>query len=156
MRTGLADPATKFDDTRLSQATHGGPGLAVPATKFDDTRLSQATHGGPGLADPAPMTERPRPAKLELLVRRDDESFEVREIGSSLGFLQSRPQRIAGDAFEISEVTSRVAGGRTYILKNTETDRFLLLSEHERFLWEQMDGNTSLQEIATAYVLRYG
>src|SRR5205814_3189360 len=28
--------------------------------------------------------------------------------------------------------------------------------EPETFLWEQMDGNTSLQEIATAYVLKYG
>jgi len=105
------------------------------------------------------MTERPArptPAKLELLVRRDDDSFEVREIGSALGFLESRPQRIGAAAFEISEVQSRVAGERTFILKNTETDRFLLLTEHERFLWEQMDGNTSLQGIATAYVLEYG
>ena len=100
------------------------------------------------------MTE--RPAKLELLVRRDDESFEVREIGSSLGFIQSRPHRIADGAFEISEVKSRIAGGRSFILKNRETERFLLLSEHETFLWEQMDGTTSLQEIATAYVLTYG
>ncbi|MBI2160309.1 MAG: hypothetical protein HYU25_08035 [Candidatus Rokubacteria bacterium] len=100
------------------------------------------------------MTE--RPAKLELLVRRDDESFEIREIGSSLGFIQSRPQRIADGAFEISEVKSRVAGERSFILKNRETERFLLLSERETFLWEQMDGGTSLQEIATAYVLTYG
>ena len=100
------------------------------------------------------MTE--RPAKLELLVRRDDESFEVREIGSSLGFIQSRPHRIADGAFEISEVKSRIAGERSFILKNREMERFLLLSEHEKFLWEQMDGTTSLQEIATAYVLTYG
>ena len=100
-----------------------------------------------------PRPARPVPAKLELLVRRDDESFEVREIGSALGFLQSRPQRIAAAAFEISEVKSRVAGERTFILKNTETDRFLLLTEREKFLWEQMDGNASLQGIATAYVL---
>ncbi len=102
------------------------------------------------------MTERPVPAKLQLLVRRDDESFEVREIGSSLGFIQSRPTRIAEAAFEISDVKSRVAGERSFILKNKETDRFLLLSEHEKFLWERMDGTTSLQEIATAYVLKYG
>jgi putative peptide zinc metalloprotease protein len=102
------------------------------------------------------VTERPAPAKLELLVRRDDESFEVREIGSSLGYLRSRPQRIADGGFEISEVKSRVAGEQSFILKNTETERFLLLSEPEKFLWEQMDGTTSLQEIATAYVLRYG
>jgi putative peptide zinc metalloprotease protein len=105
------------------------------------------------------MTERPArpvPAKLELLVRREDDSFEVREIGSSLGFLQSRPTRIADGAFEISEVKSRVGGERSFILKNTQTERFLLLTERERFLWEQMDGNTSLQQIATAYVLEYG
>ena len=105
------------------------------------------------------MTEqpaRPAPAKLELLVRRDDDSFEVREVGSARGFLQSRPQRTGDGAFEISEVKSRVAGERTFILKNTETDRFLLVTEHERFLWQQMDGHTSLQEIATAYVLEYG
>ena len=31
-----------------------------------------------------------------------------------------------------------------------------MLTEQEKFLWEQMDGRASLQEIATAYVLRYG
>jgi len=102
------------------------------------------------------VTERPAPAKLELLVRRDDESFEVREVGSSLGFIQSRPQRGPEGSFEISEVRSSVARERSFILKNTATDRFLVLSEPETFLWEQMDGTTSLQEIATAYVLRYG
>src|SRR5439155_227531 len=102
------------------------------------------------------MTERPAPAKLELLVRRDDESFEVREVGSALGFIQSRPQRGAEGSFEVSEVRSSVAAERSFILKSAATERFLVLSEPEKFLWEQMDGNTSLQEIATAYVLRYG
>ena len=31
-----------------------------------------------------------------------------------------------------------------------------MVTEQEKFLWEQMDGQASLQEIATAYVLRYG
>src|SRR3989441_3321897 len=93
---------------------------------------------------------------LELLVRRDDESFEVREVGSALGFIQSRPQRGAEGSFEVSEVRSSVAAERSFILKSAATERFLVLSEPEKFLWEQMDGNTSLQEIATAYVLRYG
>ena len=30
------------------------------------------------------------------------------------------------------------------------------LDEPERFLWDRMDGQTSLQELGTAYVLRYG
>jgi putative peptide zinc metalloprotease protein len=104
------------------------------------------------------MTEQaaPRRAKIELLVRRDDEAFEVREIPSSLAYIQSRPQRVAPETFELANVESRVAGQRTYILKNLHTDRFLVLSDHERFLWEQMDGRTSLQEMATGYVLKYG
>ena len=107
----------------------------------------------------ADMPQPPRRAKLELLVRRDSddgESFEVREFGSGLAFIRSRPQRVADDSFELAEVASRVDGQRSFILKNTATDRFLLITEPERFLWEQMDGKRSLQEIATAYVLRYG
>ena len=105
------------------------------------------------------MTEQtaPRRAKLELLVRRDDaDDFEVREIGSARAFIQLRPSRVAEGSFEVSEVTSRVGGQQSFILKNTSTDRFLLISEPERFLWDQMDGRTSLQQMATAYVLRYG
>ena len=101
----------------------------------------------------------PRRAKLELLVRKpaaDGESFEVREVGSAVAFVQLRPQRVEPETYEISEVSSRVSGERSFILKNRQTERYLLLSEPERFLWEQMDGSTSLQDLATAYVLRYG
>jgi putative peptide zinc metalloprotease protein len=106
----------------------------------------------------SPVTpERPTPAKLELLVRRDGEDdFELRQVASVVGYLSSRPRRIEPGSFEISELRSRVADVPGYILKNTTNDRFLLLSDQERFLWEQMDGATSLQEIATAYVLKYG
>ena len=98
-----------------------------------------------------------RRAKLELLVRKtDDESFELREIPSAVGYVQSRPERLATEHWELARLESRVAGQPSFILKNRNTDRFLVLSEPERFLWDQMDGRTSLQEIATAYVLRYG
>ena len=111
------------------------------------------------MSEPRPAPTPPRRAKLELLVRQDDgngEGFEVREIGSGLAFIRSRPQRVASSSFELAEVASRVDGHRSFILKNKTTDRFLLITEPERFLWEQMDGARSLQEIATAYVLRYG
>jgi putative peptide zinc metalloprotease protein len=99
----------------------------------------------------------PRRAKLELLVRHDsDDGFDVRQIGSATAFVQSRPQRVPTESWELAEMHSRMAGQPSYILKNTATDRFLLLTEPEKFLWERMDGQTSLQEIATAYVLRYG
>ncbi len=107
------------------------------------------------------MTEKaaPRRAKLELLVRKPDgdgEGFEVREVKSALAFVQLRPQRVEPDAYELAGVESRVSGQQSSILKNRLTERYLLLSEPERFLWEHMDGNTSLQDLATAYVLRYG
>ena len=99
----------------------------------------------------------PRRAKLELLVRHDsDDGFEVREVASATAFVQSRPQRVAAESWELAEMRSRMQGQPSFILKNTTTDRFLLLTEPEKFLWEQMDGQASLQEIATAYVLRYG
>lgn len=99
----------------------------------------------------------PRRAKLELLVRREDEeSFDLLEVESALAFVQSRPQRVSEECWELAEVPSRVAGARSFILKNTTTDRYLLLTEPERFLWDQMTGETSLQEMGTAYVLRYG
>jgi len=100
---------------------------------------------------------RPAPAKFELLVRRnDEEGFELRQVASVMGYLNSRPRRVEQDSYEISELRSRVAVAPGFILKNKTTDRFLLLSAQERFLWDQMDGATALQEIATAYVLKYG
>ena len=53
-------------------------------------------------------------------------------------------------------MASRVGPQTSFVLKNVKTERFLLLSEQERFLWDLMDGATSMQEIATAYVLKYG
>ena len=106
----------------------------------------------------AETPQAPRRARLELLVRREggEDGFEVREIGSALAFIRSRPHRVPDDTFELAEVASRVDGQRSFILKNSATDRFLLLTEPERFLWEQMDGTRSMQEIATAYMLKYG
>jgi len=99
----------------------------------------------------------PRRARLELLVRRDgDEAFDLREIGSAAAFVQSRPQRVSADTFELAPISTSRMGQASYILKNTVTERYLLLSEPEKFLWEQMDGQTSMQDIATTYVLKYG
>jgi putative peptide zinc metalloprotease protein len=98
-----------------------------------------------------------RRARLELLIRADDgESFEVRQFTSAAAWIQLRPRRVAPELFELAEVASRVDPAPSFILKNRATERFLLLSERERFLWEQMDGGTSLRDMATAYVVRYG
>jgi putative peptide zinc metalloprotease protein len=98
-----------------------------------------------------------RQTKIELLIRREDASgFELREIPSSLAYLQYRPQQVPADGYELAQLPPGVDGRERWVLKNRTTERYLLLTEPERFLWERMDGRTSLQEMATAYVLRYG
>ena len=98
-----------------------------------------------------------RRARIELLVRREDgEGFDVRQVGSGPAFLQLRPQRVDADSFELVEVPSRFGEHESFILKNTKTERFILLTVEERFLWDRMNGSMSLQDMATAYVLTFG
>jgi putative peptide zinc metalloprotease protein len=101
--------------------------------------------------------DRPKRARIELLVRgQEGDDFETREVGSASAYLESRPQRIPDAQCELARLPSNLRGAETYVLKNRLTEDYLLLSEPERFLWEQMTGRASLQEIGTAYVLRYG
>ena len=103
------------------------------------------------------MERRRKRARLELLVRQaDGEGFEIREIPSAAAYLQSRPQRIPDRDWEIAGLPYASRGAVTYALKNRRTEQIIQIAEAEKFLWEQMDGQASLQEIATAYLLRYG
>jgi putative peptide zinc metalloprotease protein len=100
---------------------------------------------------------RPKRARIELLVRHaDDDGFEVREIPSAAAYLQSRPESIPQASWELSPLPYASQGVVTYALRNNRTEQILQITEAEKFLWEQMDGRASLQEIATAYLLRYG
>jgi hypothetical protein len=99
----------------------------------------------------------PPRSKIELLVRgQDGDGFETRRVESSAAYLQLRPQRIPPEQCEIAQLPSGVRRVPTWVLKNRTTERYIMLTEPEKFLWEQMDGKTSLQEMGTAYVLRYG
>ena len=103
------------------------------------------------------VQDRPKRARLELLVRQaDGHGFEVREIPSAVAYLRSRPQRIPAADWEMARLPYAIQGIITYALKNTRTEQIIQITEAEKFLWEQMDGRASLQEIATAYLLRYG
>jgi hypothetical protein len=106
----------------------------------------------------APGTQQRRsPAKLNLLVRSEDgESFEIREITSPAAYLQLRPQRLPDAQWELAQLPSGVPGTKRYVLKSRRTENYLALDDEERFLWEQMDGRASMQDIAVAYVMRYG
>ena len=105
---------------------------------------------------PGPQQRRP-PAMLNLLVRSEDgESFEVREITSPAAYLQLRPQRLPDAQWELAQLPPGVTRTKRYVLKSRRTENYLALDDEERFLWEQMDGRASMQDIAVAYVMRYG
>jgi putative peptide zinc metalloprotease protein len=96
-----------------------------------------------------------RDCRLEFLIRGEPGEFELREVTSAAAYLQFRPQRVPDREWELAEMARGEKGHGTFVLKNCRTDRYLYLSEQERFLWQQMDGRASVQEIATAYVLRF-
>jgi len=105
----------------------------------------------------APSAAPRPPARLELLVRSEDgETFETREIASPAAYLQLRPQRLPDDQWELAQLPSGVPGTKKYVLKSRRAENYLQLDEEERFLWQQMDGRASMQDIAVAYVMRYG
>ena len=116
------------------------------------------------MSEPAPRTQvgapgapRRPPATLNLLIRSEDgESFETREISSPGAYLQLRPQRLPDAQWELAQLPAGVPGTKSYVLKSRKTENYLLLDEEERFLWEQMDGRANMQDIAVAYVMRYG
>jgi len=83
-------------------------------------------------------------------------TFETREIASPAAYLQLRPQRLPDDQWELAQLPSGVPGTKKYVLKSRRAENYLQLDEEERFLWQQMDGRASMQDIAVAYVMRYG
>jgi putative peptide zinc metalloprotease protein len=101
--------------------------------------------------------DRPKRTRIELLVRAEDgDGFRTRHVQSAFAYLESRPQRIPAEQYELARLPTSIQGTTAYVLKNRRTEDYLMVSEQEKFLWEQMDGRASLQEIGTAYVLRYG
>jgi len=105
----------------------------------------------------APDTTPRPPARLKLLVRSaDGDSFETREISSPAAYLQLRPQRLPDNQWELAQLPSGVPGTKKYVLKSRRAENYLQLDDEERFLWQQMDGRASMQDIAVAYVRRYG
>src|SRR5262249_60965430 len=87
---------------------------------------------------------------------QDGKGFETREITSGVAYLHSRPQRIPDADWEMARLPYAPQGVVTYALKNRRTEQIIQITETEKFLWEQMDGRASLQEIATSYLLHYG
>src|SRR5688500_18179168 len=99
----------------------------------------------------------PDRAKLQLLTRSADESaFEIFEVDSGQAYSGFKPQRPPVTEWELRRQPLAFDGSRTFVLNNLRQDRYLLLDAREHFLWEQLDGRNSLDEIARAFHLEYG
>ena len=99
----------------------------------------------------------PARAKIELLVRSEaGDDFHVTKVESSLAYRQARPQRIPEGQYEVAALRSNVRRTTTYVVKNRLTEKYIELTEPESFLWNQMNGRTSVEELGVAYVLKFG
>ena len=97
------------------------------------------------------------PAKIELLTRSPGEpGFQIHEIQSSQAHFQYRPRRLPQANWEITAQPHSPDGSRTFVLKNLQRDRYLLLNAKENFLWELFDGTHSLEEIARSFHIKFG
>ncbi len=97
------------------------------------------------------------PAKLELLTRKSGEpGFHVQEIQSSQAYLLFKPARPPETEWEITPQPRSFGGRPTYILRSLRSDRYLLLSQGDHFLWELFDGRHSMSDIARAFFFEFG
>lgn len=93
-----------------------------------------------------------RSAEETLIMARPAESIFAQQVRPR-DLTTYRPVRIPG--YALKKLTD--ARGDTYwILKNLRTDAYVRLTADQVFLWEQMDGQSSVQDIAVAYMLTYG
>ncbi len=93
-----------------------------------------------------------RSAEETLIMARPTESIFQQEIRKR-DLTTYRPAPKPG--YALKKLTD--ARGETYwILKNLRTDAYLRLTAEQVFLWEQMDGKSSVQDIVIAYMMQYG
>ncbi|NLX09487.1 MAG: hypothetical protein GXY36_07505 [Chloroflexi bacterium] len=87
-----------------------------------------------------------------LIMSRPTESIFAQQVRTR-DLTTFRPRRAQG--YALKKLTD--ARGETYwILKNLRTDAYLRLTAEQVFLWNQMDGEASVQDIAVAYMMEYG
>jgi hypothetical protein len=93
-----------------------------------------------------------RSAEETLIMSRPTESIFMQQFRQR-DLTTYRPVRKPG--YALKKLAD--ARGETYwILKNLRTDAYLRLTAEQVFLWEEMDGQASVQDIAIAYMMKYG
>lgn len=99
----------------------------------------------------------PGPARLEILTRKSgDSAFSVRAIESGQAYLHFRPERIHESEWELTPQPRGPDGSQAYILRSLSGNRYLLLTEAERFLWERFDGRRSMSDVAREFFFEFG
>lgn len=67
--------------------------------------------------------------------------------------LKDRPKR--KDDMELAEVEG-LNGSKSYVLRNPSNDKYLVLEEKEAFLWNLMDGQSSVRDLYLELTMEYG
>lgn len=91
----------------------------------------------------------------ETLEKRREEIKDGENIWTSikdkLDVSKKRPKRI--EEVEVKKFEHK--GKQYYVVKNLLNNRFLQMSEEEYFVWEKLDGENSIRDIALAYFLKF-
>lgn len=87
------------------------------------------------------------PPALELLVRRDAGGYTLQVVDRGRAFLALRPRR---------RPALLVAVDGAFVLRSTATTAFLRLDEAEADLWQRIDGERTVEELATGWFLGHG
>ena len=99
------------------------------------------------------MSFHERPPPLELLVRQSDRVI-IQVVESNRAFLGMRPRVVKGLELEQQEVET--PDGVRHVLHNRKGSQYLQLTDEEHYIWSLIDGQTSMQSLATALFLRSG
>lgn len=89
----------------------------------------------------------------ETIILTQPEQSLWEQVAGKPGFEDMQPQRQLGYALK-RFVTAQ--GEVYYVLKNLRQGTYLRLNERQYFLWNIMDGENAIQDIAVAYMAEYG
>jgi putative peptide zinc metalloprotease protein len=75
------------------------------------------------------------------------------EVAAPAGPLEVRPRRRSGWALKQVPSTD---GEVRYVLRHTASGRYVQLTDRDRFLWDRLDGESTVRDLLFAYAAAYG